>query len=112
MLMDKIYYNPFKVTENITEAYYESAHKGGYYAKYLYASFTGKYINININKALAKAGNKTYIINGEKAKDQELIVNEYQKINSEIVKLTVPASAQLPHMEQPEEFLRQLFTIL
>ena len=50
--MEQLFYNPFHVTDTLVDTYYESAHKGGSNAKYLYSSYIGKYLNISINNAV------------------------------------------------------------
>ena len=46
LFIEKMYYNPFHVDNQMADAYYEAAHKGGYYTRFLYSSLAAKYINI------------------------------------------------------------------
>ena len=66
LFMEKLFYNPFHVTDTLVDTYYESAHKGGSNAKYLYSSYIGKYLNISINNAVESSDACIYIISGEK----------------------------------------------
>ena len=60
--MEKLFYNPFHVTDTLVDTYYEAAHKGGSNAKYLYSSYIGKYLNISINNAVESSDACIYII--------------------------------------------------
>lgn len=62
LFIEKMYYNPFHVDSQMTDAYYEAAHKGGCYTKYLYSSLASKYMNININHAVKALDNSIYIV--------------------------------------------------
>lgn len=66
LFMEQLFYNPFHVTDILVDTYYESAHKGGSNAKYLYSSYIGKYLNISINNAVESSDACIYIISGEK----------------------------------------------
>ena len=103
-----MYYNPFHVDTVITDAYYESAHKGGYYAKYLYSSMISKYMNINISHAVKSLDNSIYIVEGEDESNGAGIVEDYCKANPAIESATIPYSKHFPHIENVEAFLEQV----
>ena len=105
--MEKLYYNPFHADESIIDAYYEAAHKGGYYAKYLYISMICKYMNVDITNALKTINNSIYIISGDKETNSSNIAKEYQKINSSIETAVVRNAKHLPHIETSEKFMEQ-----
>ena len=108
MFMEQLFYNPFHVTDTLVDTYYESAHKGGSNAKYLYSSYIGKYLNISINNAVESSDACIYIISGKKEASGSLIAEEYQKLNSSIETATIPDTRHLPHIEDPEHFLEQV----
>ena len=96
------------MTDTLVDTYYESAHKGGSNAKYLYSSYIGKYLNISINNAVESSDACIYIISGKKEASGSLIAEEYQKLNSSIETATIPDTRHLPHIEDPEHFLEQV----
>lgn len=108
LFLENMYYNPFHVETDIEDAYYEAAHKGGCYAKYLYASFISKYMNININHALTSIDNCLYIVEGEQEIHGDSIVEEYCKLNPAIETVIVKKTKHVPHLEDPERFLDQV----
>ena len=112
LFMEKLFYNPFHVTDTLVDTYYESAHKGGSNAKYLYSSYIGKYLNISINNAVESSDACIYIISGEKEASASLIAEEYQKLNSSIETSVIPETRHLPHLEDPEHFLEQVAIFL
>lgn len=103
-----MYYNPFHVDTVITDAYYESAHKGGYYAKYLYSSMISKYMSINISHAVKSLDNSIYIVEGESEPNGGFIVNEYSALNPAIETSVIAETKHIPHVEKPEAFLEQV----
>lgn len=107
LFVEKMYYNPFHVDSNMIDAYYEAAHKGGCYAKYMYASLVSKYMNINISHALSSMDNCIYIVSGEEA-DNARTADDYVKINPAIETAIIKRTKRLPHVEDPEHFLEQV----
>lgn len=103
-----LYYNPFHVDKDILDAYYEAAHKGGYYAKYLYSSYVAKYMNLNITHVLKNLENEIYIAEGEDEPNGSAIAKEYCKINPVIKSVTVSKSKHFPHIENAEELLEHV----
>lgn len=83
LFIENMYHNPFHVSDEIIDTYYEAAHKGGCYAKFLLGSLIGKYVNISINHALSSIDNCIYIVSGEDSNSQ-LISNEYTRLNPAI----------------------------
>ena len=108
--LDKLYYNPFHVDKDVLDAYYEAAHKGGYYAKYLYSSQSAKYMNINIRHALSTIDNSIYIVEGEDEPNGASIIEDYSKVNPAIESVIIPCSKHFPHIENVELFLDQVGT--
>ena len=106
--LDKLYYNPFHVDQDVLDAYYEAAHKGGYYAKCLYSSQSAKYMNINIRHAVESIDNSIYIVEGEAENNGEAIVEAYQNVNPSVEVATLKETKHFPHVEVPEQFLEQV----
>ena len=110
LFLDNLYYNPFHADRDIMDAYYEAAHKGGYYAKYLYSSQSAKYMNINIRHALESLDNSIYIVEGEDEPNGNSIVDDYRRINPAIETAVISCSKHFPHIENAEGFLEQVGT--
>ena len=108
LFIEKMYFNPFHVDEDILNAYYEAAHKGGCYAKNLYSSLASKYMNINISHALQSLDNSVYIIEGDNEPAGLSIMEEYCKYNPAIETVFLKKTKHIPHIENPEAFLEQV----
>ena len=107
LFIETMYYNPFHADSDMIDAYYESAHKGGCYAKYMYASLASKFMNINISHALSSIDNCIYIVSGEEVNSAST-ADEYVKINPAIETAVVKKTKRLPHVEDPEHFLEHV----
>lgn len=107
LFVESMFYNPFHAPEDMIDAYYESAHKGGCYAKHLYASFSSKYMNIDISHALTSIDNCIYIVSGEEANSAGTAA-DYVKTNPAIETAIIKKTKHLPHVEDPEHFLEQV----
>ena len=90
------------------DAYYEAAHKGGYYTRFLYSSLAAKYININICHALKALDNSIYIVEGETEPNGKAVTNDYCASNPAIEVSVLKETKHLPHVEAPEAFLEQV----
>ena len=108
LFIEKMYYNPFHVNTEMEDAYYEGAHKGGCYAKFLYSSMASRYLNINISHAIKSLDNSIYIVEGETEPNGNTITDEYCSANPAIEAVTIHGSKHVPHIEQPESFMEQL----
>lgn len=108
LFMEKMYFNPFHVNEDIVDAYYEASHKGGAYAKNFYSSLMSKYMNINITHALKSMDNSVYIVEGDSEINGGDIVADYMETNPSFESAVVKASKHIPHVENPEGFLEQV----
>lgn len=106
--IENLYFNPFHLDQDIMDSYYEGAHKGGYYAKNLYASFIGKYMNINIESSLKSIDNSIFIIEGEEESNNQAIVDSYKKINPAIESIVMKKTKHFPHIEKPDSFVKQV----
>lgn len=107
--MEKYYYNPFHVSSEIVDAYYEAAHreKEGS-SKYLFASLTGNYVNLNIAHGLRSVNQSIVILEGEEEPGAKEIIENYVEFNPAIEYTTIRESKHFPQLENPNEFLRSL----
>lgn len=108
LFVEKMYYNPFHVDTDMEDAYYESAHKGSCYAKFLYSSLIAKYMNININHAVKALDNSVFIVEGEAEFNASTIIDDYCTLNPAIEAITLKDTKHVPHIEDPEAFLEQV----
>lgn len=108
LFIEKMYYNPFHLDDDVIDAYYEAAHRGGYYAKYLYASLASKYLNINLAHALKSIDNSIFILEGEAETNGSLIINEYKELNPAIESTFVKKSKHFPQLENADIILEQI----
>lgn len=108
LFIENLYYNPFHVDEDMVDAFYESAHIGGVYAKALYASYASKYMNINIGHNVKSIDNSILIVEGEAENNGNSIIDSYCTLNPAIEAVTIKKSKHFPHVENSEEFLEQV----
>lgn len=88
--------------------YLEAAHLGGYNSKYTFASYAGKYMNMNILSELKEINNSILMIGGEKEKDIQTTIENYKYYNASIEDCYIPETRHLPQLEAPDEILEQL----
>ena len=108
LFAEHFYYNPFHIDTNFEDAYYEAAHKGGRFAKNLYASRAARYMNIDITHALETIDNSIFIIEGSSENNANTIIEEYQKANPSIEAAIIPEARHFPHIENSKKFIEQL----
>ena len=101
-------FDPFHPLRDLQDAYYEAAHKGGCYAKNVYANKISKYMNIDITRALKEIDNSLYIVEGEAENNGEATVEAYQNINPSVETVTLNETKHFPQVEDPEHFLEQV----
>lgn len=101
-------FDPFHPLRDFQDAYYEAAHKGGCYAKNVYANKASKYMNIDITRALKEIDNSLYIVEGEAENNGEATVAAYQNINPSVEAVTINETKHFPQIEDPEGFLEQV----
>ena len=112
LFIEHFYHNPFHMDQDFADAYYEAAHKGGKYAKCLYASFAARYMNIDITHALEVIDNSIFIIEGASENNAIAITEEYKRVNPSIETVIFPNSKHLPHIEAPKKLFQQLIIYL
>ncbi|MBD5517165.1 MAG: alpha/beta hydrolase [Lachnospiraceae bacterium] len=102
------FYRHDEVREKYIFNYLEAAHLGGYHSKYAFASYAGKYMNMNILHELKEIDNSILMIGGEKEKDIHTIIENYKYYNAAIEDYYIPETKHLPQLESPDEVLEQL----
>ena len=70
----------------------------------LLGSINGKYLSVNLKKALLKVGDKLVILYGDKMENAEQIIAGYKNINPSVKALAISSTKFLPHMERPDTF--------
>ncbi len=108
MLDEKSFYNPFKVRDRMIDAGYEAAHRDDGAGRYLQACLDGKYLNWNINRAVAHSKVPIILIFGEKVNGAGKTAKAYQKLNSSITAASVLNTKMYPHMEEPADLAKLL----
>lgn len=105
---EKAFYNPFCVTKELINVYYEAAHISNAGGRYLFASLKGNYVNNNIEPAFSKLENTIYLIFGNKTENAENIAISYKKANPATEYFFIEKTKMLPQIEAPEKFLQIL----
>ena len=106
--IENMLFDPFHPDQDLLDAYYEGAHRGGSQAKALYASKSSKYVNIDIVHSLKNIDNSIFIIEGSAENNGTSIIEDYQDINPSIEAAVLPKTKHFPHVEDPEHFLEQV----
>lgn len=98
--------NPAYINRDLLDCFHESAHLGGYNAKYIYSSIMGNYTNFSISHKLAEIDNSIYIVGGSKEPSIKEIIMDYQNINPAFENSLIEGSRHFPQIEKPEEFFQ------
>lgn len=105
---EEYFYRPEEIREKYIYNYLEAAHLGGYYSKYAFASYAGKYMNINILHELKEIDNSILMIGGAEEKDIKTTIENYKYYNAAIEDVYIPETKHLPQLEAPDEILDQI----
>lgn len=108
LFTEKLYHNPAQVDQDMLDAYYESSHKGGYHAKYVYSSFISTKMNACLYNGIKTLKHQTIILTGESETNASLITNTYTELNPAITAETITSAKHLPQVECPEKFLKHV----
>lgn len=100
--------HPEEIKEKYIYNYLEAAHTGKYNSKNSFASYIGKYMNINILHELKEINNSILMIGGEKEKDIETTIENYKYYNPAIENVYISETKHLPQLESPDEILKQI----
>ena len=101
-----------EIKENYIANYLEAAYAGGYNSKFAFASYVGKYMNLNILRELKEINNSILMIGGDKEEDIHTTIDNYQYYNPAIEEVYIPNTKHLPQMEAPDEMLEQIKVFL
>ena len=103
---NRYFQNPYRISKNLVNGYYEAAHLGGENSKFLFSSIKGNYLNFSISHKLGQIDNSIYIIGGSQEEDIKQTIYDYKILNSIIEDDLVEGTKHLPHLEKPEEVFK------
>lgn len=106
--LEEYFYHPEEVRDKYINNYLEASHLGGYYAKYTFSSYAGKYMNMNILHELKEIDNSILMIGGEEEKDIKTTIENYKYYNLAIEEVYIPKTKHLPQLEAPDAVLEQI----
>lgn len=101
-----------KIRDKYIANYLEAAYAGGYNSKFVFSSYVGKYMNLNILRELKEINNSILIIGGEKEKDIQTTIDNYKYYNPAIEDVCILNTKHLPQLEAPDEMLEQIRVFL
>ena len=102
------FFDSDKIREKYVSNYLEAAHAGGYGSKYAFASYVGKYMNLNILRELKEIDNSILMIGGEEEEDIHTTIENYKYYNPAIEEVYIAGAKHLPQLEAPDEMLEQI----
>lgn len=108
LFTEKYLYNPFSVTPEMVDTYYEAAHKSLSNSKFLLSSLVAGYTNNNITHALKEINQSVTILYCEGENDSEKIAESYTTCNPAIESCMLKHAKHLPQLETPGKFLEIL----
>ena len=108
LFTEKYLYNPFSVTPEMVDTYYEAAHKSLSNSKFLLSSLVAGYTNNNITHSLREINQSVTILYCEGETDSEKIAESYTTYNPAIESCMLKHAKHLPQLEIPEKFLEIL----
>ena len=108
LFTEKYLYNPFSVTPEMVDTYYEAAHKSLSNSKFLLSSLVAGYTNNNITHALREINQSVTILYCEGETDSEKIAESYTTYNPAIESCMLKHAKHLPQLEFSEKFLEIL----
>lgn len=91
--------------QEISEYYYESAHRDRSGSKYLYASLHGKTFNMNINHGIKVLDKDIIIISGDDYYESEYVPEQYAELNDNIECISIMETSYLPQLESPTKVM-------
>lgn len=108
LFTEKYLYNPFSVTPEMVDTYYEAAHKSLSNSKFLLSSLVAGYTNNNITHALREINQSVTILYCEGETDSEKIAESYTTYNPAIESCMLKHAKHFPQLEISEKFLEIL----
>ena len=113
IMLEKQFQNQYfcrldEIRDKYIANYLEAAYAGGYSSKFAFASYVGKYMNLNILRELKNINNSILMIGGEKEEDIKTTIDNYKYYNPAIEEVYIPDTKHLPQLEAPDEMLEQI----
>ncbi len=105
LFTEKYLYNPFNVTAEMIDTYYEAAHKGFSNSKFLLSSLIGCYTNNSINHGLREIDQSIILISGGEEENAMEAQKAYVNMNPSIETCIVERTKHLPHLENADKFI-------
>lgn len=102
---NKYFCDKANIKEKYILNYLEASQLSGYYAKYSFASYIGKFMNTNIIHALKEINHSILMIGGKETDNIETTLENYAYYNQSIELEYIPETKQLPHLESPDKVL-------
>ncbi len=96
-------YNPFTVDSKIIDTFYEGAHLGNGNGRFLQASISGNYINMNIEHALKNTPVYADILIGAALHNSDFISRSWKRLKPDMHIYSIKQAKNLPHYEKPEQ---------
>ena len=117
IMLEKQFQNQYfcqlnEIKDKYIANYLEAAYAGGYNSKFAFASYVGKYMNLNILRELKNINNSILMIGGEKEEDIKTTIENYKYYNPAIEEVYISDTKHLPHLEAPDEMLEQIKVFL
>lgn len=109
---NEYYYNSGNSYYEERAVYFESLHKGNSRGKYLFASIRAHYTDVDITNALKNCPCNISIISGGENSIYSDIAEKYVENNEDICTYEIYNTAYLPQLENPQEFVHTVNTIL
>ena len=103
--INNYYSDPNADFSEISDYYYESAHRDKSGSKYLYASIQSDGLNMNINHGLKVLDKDIIIISGEDYYESDYVPEEYAEYNENIECIYITETSYLPQLEQPSKVM-------
>ena len=105
LFINDYFSNPNSDFEEISEYYFESAHKNRSGSKYLYASIQGNCLSMNINHGLKVLDKDIIIISGDDYYESDYVPDEYAELNENIERISIMETSYLPQLEAPAKVM-------
>lgn len=100
------FYNPYSISKDLVDGYYEASHLGGINSKNIFSSLKGNYIYFSISHKINQINNSIYIIGGSHEENIKQTIYDYKELNPIIESDIIEGTKHLPHLEKPEEVFR------
>lgn len=100
-LKEDFFYHKTKVTENLIQTFYEASHLQDGNGRFLEASISGHYLNMDIHHALEKLTLPLSIYYSDSYKNKELIARSWKKHKPTVILTKLTRTGLYPQLEIP-----------